>query len=69
MGCGSCVAPSKGLFLRVDGVRSVRVVGSLVEIHYDESRLTLEDLMKRSGVGRYYFVSVVSDGPADASGS
>ncbi|MEM1631958.1 MAG: heavy-metal-associated domain-containing protein [Thermofilum sp.] len=67
IGCGSCVVPSKGLFLRVEGVRSVRVLGSLVEISYDESKLSLEDLIERSGVEKYYFVSVVSDEPGETS--
>lgn len=61
VGCESCVAPSKWLFLRVDGVRSVRVLGSLVEVIYDEGKLSVWDLIRRSGVEKYYLVSVVSD--------
>lgn len=60
MGCESCIAPSKKLFLEVEGVRSARVLGSFVEIVYDESKTTLHHILAK--VGKYYLIEVVEEG-------
>jgi copper chaperone CopZ len=61
IGCGSCVAPSKALFLRIPSVRSVKVYGSVIEIAYDEKLSSISDIIAESNVTEYYFVKVLSD--------
>lgn len=61
LGCESCVVPSKEKFLKVQGISSVKVLGALVEVTYDENKLTLQELIERSGVKNFYSVKVVSD--------
>uniref|UniRef100_A0A7C4BB17 Cation transporter n=1 Tax=Thermofilum pendens TaxID=2269 RepID=A0A7C4BB17_THEPE len=63
VGCGSCVAPSKQHFIRVAGVLGVHVLGSTVEVIYDESMVSLRELLEKSGVEKYYVVKVLSDEP------
>ncbi len=63
VGCGSCVAPSKQHFIRVAGVLGVHVLGSTVEVIYDESMVSLRELLEKSGVEKYYVVRVLSDEP------
>lgn len=63
VGCGSCVAPSKQHFIRVAGVLGVHVLGSTVEVIYDESMVSLRELLEKSGVEKYYVVGVLSDEP------
>jgi len=63
VGCEGCVAPSKQHFVRVAGVHAVHVFGSTVEVVYDESVVSLRELLERSGVEKYYVVRVLSDEP------
>uniref|UniRef100_A0A7J3X998 Copper chaperone n=1 Tax=Thermofilum pendens TaxID=2269 RepID=A0A7J3X998_THEPE len=63
VGCESCVAPSKQHFIRVAGVLGVHVLGSTVEVVYDESVVSLQELLEKSGVEKYYVVRVLSDEP------
>ena len=63
------MAPSKALFLRAKGVYAVHVLGSAVEVVYDEGVTTPERLIEESGVRNYYRVSILSDEEAaDARG-
>ncbi len=61
VGCEGCVAPSKERFLKVRGVKAVRVLGSRVEVFYDERDVALSELVRASGVENYYFVTVIGD--------
>lgn len=68
LGCESCVAPSKALFLKVRGVHAVHVLGSVVEVIYDESMTTIEEVLEKSGVRSYYQVATLSDEPVEEEG-
>lgn len=65
VGCDSCVAPSKAHLLHVPGVVAVRVLGSHVEVVYDEGKTVLEELLRKSRVSEYYFIQVLSIEDAD----
>jgi len=69
VGCEGCVAPSKQHLLKVPGVLAVHVLGSVVEVVYDESEVSLRELLGRSGVERHYVVKVLSDEPLESQPS
>jgi copper chaperone CopZ len=63
IGCESCVLPGKERALRLKGVRSVKVYGSLVEVEYDEKETNLGAIVK--ALEPFYLVTVESDRPLE----
>ena len=63
IGCESCVLPGKERALRLKGVRSVKVYGSLMEVEYDEKETDLEAVVK--ALEPFYLVTVESDKPLE----
>ena len=63
IGCESCVLPGKERALRLKGVRSVKVYGSLVEVEYDEKETDLGAIVK--ALEPFYLVTVESDRPLE----
>lgn len=61
IGCGSCVAPSKEHFIKVEGVLPVHVRGSRVYIIYDQSKTNSEKIIRESGVENYYLVRIIGE--------
>lgn len=59
IGCESCVLPGKERALRLKGVRSVKVYGSLMEVEYDEKETNLGAIVK--ALEPFYLVTVESD--------
>jgi len=63
IGCEGCVLPGKEKILKLRGVRSVKVYGSLVEVEYDEGETGLEAIVK--ALEPFYLVAVESDRPVE----
>lgn len=63
IGCESCVLPGKERALRLKGVRSVKVYGSLMEVEYDEKETDLGAIVK--ALEPFYLVTVESDRPLE----
>ena len=63
IGCESCVLPGKERALRLKGVRSVKVYGSLMEVEYDEKETDLGAIVK--ALEPFYLVTVESDKPLE----
>jgi copper chaperone CopZ len=63
IGCESCVLPGKERALKLKGVRSVKVYGSLMEVEYDEKETDLEAVVK--ALEPFYLVTVESDRPLE----
>lgn len=61
VGCEGCVAPSRALFIKAEGVRSVKVLGSRVEVVYDESVTTIREVIEKSGASKYYLIEVEAE--------
>ena len=63
VGCESCVLSGKEKALKLKGVRSVKVYGSLMEVEYDEEETELEAIVK--ALEPFYLVTVESDRPVE----
>jgi copper chaperone CopZ len=63
IGCESCVLPGKEKALRLKGVRSVKVYGSLMEVEYDEKETDLGAIVK--ALEPFYLVTIESDRPLE----
>jgi copper chaperone CopZ len=63
IGCESCVLPGKEKALRLRGVRSVKVYGSLMEVEYDEKETDLGAIVK--ALEPFYLVTIESDRPLE----
>lgn len=63
IGCESCVLPGKERALRLKGVRSVKVYGSLMEVEYDEKETDLGAIVK--ALEPFYLVTIESDKPLE----
>jgi copper chaperone CopZ len=63
IGCESCVLPGKERALRLKGVRSVKVYGSLMEVEYDEKETDLGAIVK--ALEPFYLVTIESDRPLE----
>jgi copper chaperone CopZ len=63
IGCESCVLPGKERALRLKGVRSVKVYGSLMVVEYDEKETDLGAIVK--ALEPFYLVTVESDRPLE----
>ncbi len=63
IGCESCVLPGKERALKLKGVRSVKVYGSLMEVEYDEKETDLGAVVK--ALEPFYLVTVESDRPLE----
>ncbi len=61
IGCGSCVAPSKEHFIKVEGIMAVHVHGSRVYIIYDPSKTNPRKIIRESGVENYYFIRIIGE--------
>jgi copper chaperone CopZ len=63
IGCESCVLPGKEKALKLRGVRSVKVYGSLMEVEYNEGETDLEAIVK--ALEPFYLVIIESDRPLE----
>jgi len=63
IGCESCVLLSKEKALKLKGVRSVRVYGSLMEVEYNEGVTDLKTVVK--ALEPFYLVTIESDRPLE----
>ncbi len=63
IGCESCVLPGKEKALKLRGVRSVKVYGSLMEVEYNEGETDLEAIVK--ALEPFYLVTIESDRPLE----
>jgi len=63
IGCESCVLPGKEKALKLRGVRSVKVYGSLMEVEYNEGETDLEVIVK--ALEPFYLVTIESDRPLE----
>lgn len=63
IGCESCVLPGKERALKLKGVRSVKVYGSVMEVEYDEKETDLEAVVK--ALEPFYLITVESDRPLE----